>query len=164
MRYKFSTILNNIATYDNRIVLLIGDVEYPTIDTFKKLFPDRFFNLGLCEQSIISIAAGMAHEGFIPIVYSITPFLLERAFEQIKIDIDENNLHVILVGYDDYPTYGPTHMTLNSEKTIDIFKHVKGFFPRNEEETEKSLLDAYLLKTPSMICLKKIGPPYINWK
>ena len=64
----------------------------------------------------------MASEGYRPVVYSITPFLLERPFEQIKIDIDEQNMPVILIGNADYPSHGPTHRPLNAKILTSILK------------------------------------------
>lgn len=160
MRKQFGETIVKLGEKDERIILLIGDVEQEMTE-FKTRFPDRFFNLGLCEQTIISMAAGMALEGLRPVVYSITPFLIERPFEQIKIDIDEQNLPVMLVGYSDYPTHGPTHRPLNAEGLIALFKNVRGYFPRNSAETEKAMLDAYLMGEPSIICLKKDGVPFL---
>ena len=96
MRRAFGKTIVKLGEKDKNLFLLTGDVEQE-MSEFKKLFPDRFYNLGLCEQSIISMAAGMCLEGIRPVVYSITPFLLERPFEQIKIDIDEQNLPIILL-------------------------------------------------------------------
>src|SRR5580692_3070678 len=104
MRKIFGQVLLEIAERDPRLVLLYGDVEQE-IAEFKRRWPARYMNCGICEQSMISIAAGMALEGLRPIVYSITPFLLERPFEQIKIDIDEQDLPVLLIGYSDYPSH-----------------------------------------------------------
>ncbi len=161
MREQFGTTLIDLANKDSRIVLLSGDVMFYTFNIFAKTFPDRFFNVGLCEQTMISIAAGLAIKGLIPIVHSITPFILERPFEQIKVDIDEANLHVILMGYDDYPNYGPTHRALNVNKTLDVFKNITGYYPIDNQSTTKALIDAYLMKAPAFIHLKKINVPYI---
>ena len=155
MRKVFGKLIVDLAKKDKKIVLITGDVEHE-MEIFKKKFPKRFFNMGLCEQSMISLAAGIASEGLIPIVYSITPFLLERPFEQIKIDIDEQNLKVILVGYADYPTHGPTHSALNAKKLVSIFKNIEGYFPKSQNETKQAILRSYKQKKPSIICLKKV--------
>ena len=68
---------------------------------------DRFINMGICEQSMIGVSSGMALEGLKPWVYTITPFLIERPFEQVKLDIDRQMANVKLVGFADYPTLGP---------------------------------------------------------
>jgi transketolase len=95
------------------------------------------------------------------VVYSLTPFVLERPFEQVKIDIDEQNLPVMLIGFSDYPTHGPTHRPLNAEGLAALFKNIVGFFPRSSAEAEKAMLDGYLMGGPSFISLKKDGLPFI---
>ena len=159
MRVQFGKTLCRIAEKDEKVVLLIGDVEQE-ISEFKTRWPDRFYNLGLCEQTIISMSAGMALEGLRPIVYSITPFLLERPFEQIKIDIDEQDLPVMLIGYSDYPTHGPTHRALDPKGLVGLLKNTHGYFPTDSKATEKAMLDAYLMKKPAIICLGKDGNPF----
>lgn len=159
MRRAFGKTILRLAEKDKSVILLTGDVEQE-IDEYKERFPDRYYNLGLCEQTMISMAAGMALEGLRPVVYSLTPFLIERPFEQIKIDIDEQNLPVILVGNADYPTHGCTHRPLNAEGLVALFKNIVGFFPRNMQETEKAMLDAYLMKKPAIICLKNDKLPF----
>ena len=160
MRRAFGKTIVRLGEKDKRIVVLHGDV-YQEMDEFQRRFPDRIYNMGICEQSLLSVAAGMACEGLKPIVYSLTPFLIERPFEQLKIDIDEQNLPVILVGNSDYPTHGPTHRALNPEGLIGLLKNVHGFFPRNQFETEKAMLDAYLMGVPAVICLKNERLPFI---
>ena len=98
MRRRFGKIINELANQDEKIYLLVGDIGYRVFDDFRENHPKRFFNLGICEQSIISVASGMAIEGLKPWVYTITPFLIERPFEQIKLDIDQQNVNVKLIG------------------------------------------------------------------
>ena len=161
MRRRFGKILNELAYKDPKIILIVGDIGYGIFDDFRKNHPKRFFNLGICEQSIIGFASGTALEGLKPWVYTITPFLIERPFEQIKIDIDENNLPVMLVGQADYPTHGPTHRPLNPEVLVSMLKNTMGYFPRNLMEAEKAMLDGYLMRTPCIISLKKDGLPFL---
>ena len=160
MRRAFGKTIVKLAEKDENIILVTGDVEQE-MEAYKEKFPDRYINVGLCEQTMISMVAGMASEGFRPVVYSITPFLIERPFEQIKIDIDEQNLPVILIGQADYPTHGPTHRPLNAEGLVGLFKNIMGYFPRNLQETEKAMIDAYLMKKPAIICLKRDGLPFL---
>ena len=159
MRRAFGKTIVKLAEKDENIVLLSGDVEQE-MEIYKERFPDRYFNVGLCEQTMISMAAGMALEGMRPVLYSITPFLIERPFEQIKIDIDEQSLPVMLVGNSDYPTHGPTHRPLNAEGLVGLLKNTFGYFPRNMAETEKAMIDAYLMKKPAIICIKRDGLPF----
>lgn len=154
MRRKFGKLINKLAKRDNKILLLVGDIGYGIFDDFRKNFPKRFFNLGICEQSIISVASGMALEGYKPWVYTITPFLIERPFEQIKLDIDQQNVNVKLVGFADYPTLGPTHKELDAKKLMSLFKNIKSYFPKDTGQTEKFVLSAYRKNGPSFISLK----------
>ena len=117
-------------------------------------YPDKFFNLGICEQSIISVSAGMALEGLKPWVYTITPFLIERPFEQVKLDIDQQNVNVKLVGFADYSTLGPTHRELDGEKLMQLFTNIVSFFPKDGEETESVVYEAYEKNGPVFISLK----------
>ena len=151
---KFGKIINELAKKDNKIVLLVGDIGYRIFDDFRKDNPDRFFNLGICEQSLIGTAAGMSLEGLKPWVYTITPFLIERPFEQIKLDIDQQNANVKLVGFADYPQLGPTHAEIDAKKLMNLFKNIKSYYPKDSIETEKSVYNSYQNVGPNFISLK----------
>ncbi|MDD5012072.1 MAG: hypothetical protein PHQ66_00270 [Candidatus Nanoarchaeia archaeon] len=155
MRKIFGKVITELAEKDKDIFLIVGDIGYGIFDEFRNKFCDRFINVGIREQSMISIAAGMALEGLKPYVFTITPFLIERPFEQIKIDIDQQNVNVKLVGYADYPKQGPTHAELDAEKLMNILKNTKNYFPSNADETRKALIESYENKKPTFISLKK---------
>ena len=154
MRRSFGKMINELAKKDDKIYLIVGDIGYRVFDDFRKYHPKRFFNLGICEQSIISVASGMALEGLKPWVYTITPFLIERPFEQIKLDIDQQNVNVKLVGFADYPSLGPTHSELNARKLMKLFKNINSYFPKNGDETEEVIKKSYRSKGPAFISLK----------
>ena len=160
MRRRFGKIINELAKEDEKIYLIVGDIGYRVFDDFRKNHPKRFFNLGICEQSIISVASGMALEGLKPWVYTITPFLIERPFEQIKLDINQQNTNVKLVGFSDYPTLGPTHTELNGVEMMKLFNNIKSYFPNNGKETQKAIYKSYRNKGPNFISLK--NDPDIN--
>ena len=134
--------------------MLVGDIGYRVFDEFREKHPDRFINMGVCEQSIIGVSAGMALEGLKPWVYTITPFLIERPFEQVKLDIDQQNVNVKLIGFADYPTLGPTHSELNGQKLMKLFTNITSFFPKDGEETQKMANKAYEKNGPTFISLK----------
>ena len=154
MRRKFGKLIDKLAKKDKKIYLLVGDIGYGIFDDFRRNHPKRFLNLGICEQSLIGVAAGMSLEGLKPWVYTITPFLIERPFEQIKLDIDQQNVNVKLVGFADYPTIGPTHAELDGEKTMSHFKNIKSYFPKDGDETKSSIFSSYNENGPSFISLK----------
>ena len=154
MRRIFGKIINEIAKKDKKVVLLVGDIGYGIFDDFRKDNPKKFYNLGICEQSLIGVAAGMALEGFKPWVYTITPFLIERPFEQIKLDIDQQKANVNLVGFADYPTLGPSHKEIDAKRLMALFKNIKSFFPKNSRETKLFVNKTYKISGPTFISLK----------
>ena len=154
MRRTFGKIITELADRDDKIIVIVGDIGYRVFDEFRTKHPDRFINIGICEQSMIGVSAGMALEGLKPWVYTITPFLIERPFEQIKLDINEQNVNVKLVGFADYPHLGPTHTELNGEKMMKLFHNIKSFFPKDGEETRKMVGQAYELNGPAFVSLK----------
>ena len=154
MRRTFGKIISELADRDGKIYVLVGDIGYRVFDEFRKKHPNRFINMGICEQSIIGASAGMALEGLKPWVYTITPFLIERPFEQVKLDIDQQNVNVKLVGFADYPTLGPTHTELDGKKLMKLFKNISSFFPENGDETEMMTYQAHEENGPAFISLK----------
>ena len=155
MRKEFSRVIAELGRKDDRVVLLAGDFGYGVVDEFRESFPERFFNMGIGEQGMISVAAGLALEGMKPYVYTITPFLIERPFEQIKIGIDQQNTDVKLIGYADYPDQGPTHSELDGEYLMKIFKNIVSYFPGSAEETREALMESWSNNRPAFISLKK---------
>ena len=83
---------------DEKMVLLVGDMGFAVLDDYFLNHPNRVFNVGICEQAMISMAAGMAMTGMYPMVYTQVPFLTMRAFEQIRYDLNEHQLNVKMVG------------------------------------------------------------------
>ena len=97
MRNAFAKSITKLANKNKQLVLLSGDIGNRLFDEYKKKFPKRFYNCGIAEQNMVGLAAGLAIEGFIPVLYTITPFLTSRAFEQIRLDICYPKLKVIIV-------------------------------------------------------------------
>ena len=154
MRRIFGELIYELAKKDKRIVLLVGDIGYGIFDKFRKNIPERFFNMGICEQSLIGTAAAMSLEGLKPWVYTITPFLIERPFEQIKLDIDQQKTNVKLVGFADYPNLGPTHKELDAKKLMKLFSNISSYYPKNSSETKKYVKSINNKKGPCFLSLK----------
>jgi transketolase len=76
MRRQFVSYLIEEMRKNDKIFVLTGDLGYGLFDDLKKEFPDRFVNVGSCEQLMVGMAVGMSYEGMIPICYSITPFVI----------------------------------------------------------------------------------------
>jgi len=128
----------NYFKEDNKMTLLVGDMGFAVLDDFFDNHSSRTFNTGICEQATISMSAGMYLAGLKPIVYSQVPFLVMRAYEQIRYDLNEHNMEVKLIGVgaDNYfKTLGRSHcMDDDDIKMMNIFKNFKIFVP-----TKKSL-------------------------
>lgn len=120
------------AKRDDRIILLVCDMGFGVTDTFKKAFPDRIFNVGIIEQGIVGIAAGMATTGLIPVVYSIVNFIAFRALEQIRNDVVMQDLNVkfIATGVNNYfKQLGYSHCCGEDDKKIMQLINLKVFDP-----------------------------------
>lgn len=135
-------IVNKIIPYakkDERIVLLVCDMGFGAIDRFKMEFPERIFNAGIMEQGTVSIAAGMAMAGLIPVVYSIVNFLAFRSLEQIRNNVVQQNLNVkfIATGANNYFKFlGPTHCCNKDDKKIMQLINMKVYDPYETEDTD----------------------------
>ena len=112
MRKEFAVVMERELSQNPSSALLLGDIGvFGHRESFKK-FPNRVFNIGILEQSMVSLAAGMAIGGLTPTIHTIAPFLIERAFEQIKIDFGYQSLggNIVTVGASlDYAALGATH-------------------------------------------------------
>ncbi len=115
-RVAFADTLAALAREDRRIVAVCNDsVGSSNLNAFQKEFPDRLVNVGIAEQNMVGVAAGLANGGFIPFVSAAGPFLTGRALEQIKADIAYNLYPVVLCGQSpgmSYGELGPTHHSI----------------------------------------------------
>jgi transketolase len=112
MRKQFVNTVESQLRNDKRIVLLLGDIGVFGFRNAFKEFSDRVFNIGILEPATVSLASGLAKTGLIPIIHTIAPFLIERSFEQIKIDFGYQCLGGNFIGVGasyDYASLGCTH-------------------------------------------------------
>lgn len=112
MRKQFVTTIERLMSQDDRIVVLLGDIGVFGFRNVFQKYPSRIFNIGICEQAMTGLAAGLAKEGLIPVIHSIAPFVVERCLEQIKIDLgyQRAGVKIVSVGASyDYAALGPTH-------------------------------------------------------
>jgi transketolase len=112
MRQQMVETLEDILSQDKRMVIILADISYDLFHTQQQEVREHLFNLGIMEQSMISMGAGFALEGFIPVMHSFVPFLVERPFEQIKDDFCYQQLSgkFISTGASyDYSVEGMTH-------------------------------------------------------
>lgn len=122
MRMVFADTLIELAKKDKRICLITPDMGYSILDKFKELFPDRYYNLGICEQNCMSVASGMALCGMKPYVYSIIPFVVHRCLEQIRVDVSYMNTDVKIIGVGSGFEYGAAGATHHGTEDISMLR------------------------------------------
>jgi transketolase len=123
---------------------------------FRDVRPDNFLNVGICEQNMVGLAAGLAFEGKVPIVTSIAPFIYMRACEQVRTDVCYNNLHVLFVpilsGLSGAPL-GSTHYGTEDLAVMRSFPNMKVLQPSNAEQVRQAIREAYDADGPVYIRL-----------
>jgi len=142
MRKQFKDTVTELAARDERIVLVFGDISVFLFKDFQKTHPDRFYNMGICEQALISVAAGLSSQGLVPFAHSIAPFITERALEQIKLDCSYNKFPVNIVSCGatfDYAWDGATHHAWTDLAFLRVIPDVEIFQPGNDQEIDRLL-------------------------
>lgn len=137
MRKAFARTMHAELVNNESSVLLLGDIGVHSFNASFETFPDRVYNIGILEQSMVSVAAGMSLGGLIPTVHTIAPFVIERAFEQIKIDFGYQRLkgNIVTVGASvDYASLGCTHHCPGDVGILLNIPTVQIVVPGNGEE------------------------------
>ena len=137
MRREFAKLCLETVKSDSKSVVMVGDISHFLLRETEQVAPDRFYNIGICEQSMVGMASGMAIEGMRPIIHTIAPFLVERAFEQIKNDIGYQNTEVTIVtvgGTYDYSDLGCTHHCYGDIAMMRLIPNMQVFEPSTPQE------------------------------
>lgn len=145
-------------TLDSNIVAISFDLGYGGFDEIRTNYPKRFFNVGASEQGGMDIAVGMALSGKKVFVYSITPFLIYRAFETIKLYINEEKIPIILIGSGrdkDYIHDGPSHDATGVKEILDNLKNITQYYPKDAKEIPLLVEQMVKSKGPVFISLKR---------
>jgi transketolase len=153
-RQEFVNLLINEMYKNEKIFLLTGDLGFGLFDDIRKDFPNRFINVGSCEQLMIGLAVGLSYEGWIPLCYSITPFLLYRPFEFIRNYLNHELANVKLVGGGrdkDYKNLGFSHWAEDDVKIISSLENIEIYKP--EKMSSKIFYDFIYNNKPSYINL-----------
>ena len=162
MRNAFAKEITNQAILRKDVVLLSGDIGNRMFDNFKDIAPDRFINCGIAEANMMSVASGLALAGLRPIVYTITPFITSRCFEQIKIGVAYHNANVIIIGTGSglsYSELGPTHHSLEDMAILNSIPDIRILAPCDSYELKEQLSAALNLDGPTYIRIGKKGEP-----
>jgi transketolase len=158
MRRQFVTTTSRLLDEDPRVVVLLGDIGVFAFRHAAQAHPDRVINIGILEQATVSLAAGLAKEGFIPLFHSIAPFVVERAFEQIKVDFGYQALggnFVSVGGSYDYAALGCTHHCPGDVSLMQAVPETEIVVPGHPEEFDRLMSQAYASGNPTYFRLSE---------
>mgnify|MGYP006139171713 FL=1 len=146
MRKIFPEVVYKIMQKNRNVFCLLGDIGVFSFRNVFSKFKDRILNMSTMEQSMIGFGAGLSKAGYIPIIHSITPFLVLRALEQIKIDLVYNKLtcNIVTIGAsNDYSKLGTTHHCFEDISVLSNYNNINLFIPSNAAEFEFLLKQNY---------------------
>ena len=145
---------------NERLFFLTGDTGYDLVEPIFKAAEGRAINVGVAEQNLIGIAAGLSSLGFIPICYGITNFLVQRPFEQIRNDICLHNKKILLIGTStgfDNGALGPTHHMIDDIGAMKVLPNLNIYSPCCKSSLFQSFAEAMVHDGPSYIRITKFG-------
>lgn len=158
MRKLFCEMLFDEMSVNKDIYLITGDLGYGLWDNIRDTYPDRFYNVGSSEMVMMGAGIGLAMEGKIPFVYSITPFAIYRPFEMIRNYVDHEKIAVNIVGGGrdrDYGYLGFSHWAEDDKKILSSFDNLKLYHPESDQELSLCFRNMINSPHPCYLNLKK---------
>ncbi|MCW1919851.1 transketolase family protein [Rhodobacter sp. KR11] len=158
--------LVDLAAHDPRIVAVVNDsVGSSKLGAFQKAYPDRLINVGIAEQVMVGVGAGLANGGQVPFVSAASCFLTGRALEQVKADVAYAGFNVKLVGQSSgvaYAELGPTHHSIEDFAWLRPLKNITVIVPADPWEVEQAIRWAAAHEGPVYIRLSRMPVPALN--
>jgi transketolase len=145
MRDRFADVTTELLGSHDRLVLVMADLSAGLFGQAKESYPDRVLNLGIREQLMIGVAGGLSLAGMRPIAHSFAPFLVERPFEQIKIDLNHQDVGAVLVSAGasyDIATGGRSHQSPGDVALLSTLPGWSIYVPGHPDEAEAQLRTA----------------------
>jgi transketolase len=165
-RVAFAEELSALARFDERIVAVCNDsVGSSNLVGFAKEFPDRLINVGIAEQNMVGVGAGLATSGYIPFVCGAGPFLTGRALEQIKADVAYSQSPVILCGMSPglaYGELGPTHHSIEDLSWLRAIADLSIVVPADPAQTREAVRWAASAATPVYLRISRFKVPSVT--
>lgn len=162
-RDAFAQTLEDLGAADGKVVAVCNDsVGSSKLSGFKTRFPDRLVNVGIAEQDMVGVGAGLANGGLLPFVCAAACFLTGRALEQIKADIAYSNANVKLVGISSgmaYGELGPTHHSIEDFAWTRVLPNLPVIAPCDRIETAAAVKWAASYDGPCFLRLSRVGVP-----
>lgn len=165
MRNTFVNTLCGLAATHEDIFLLCGDLGYSVLESFAQSFPDRFLNVGVAEQNMTQVAAGLAREGYNVFTYSIGNFPTLRCMEQIRYDVcyHEANVKVVAVGAG--YAYGPQGVSHHTTEDIAMLRAIPNMMvcaPADPIEASVAATFMAQHRGPGYVRINKAGEPAVH--
>ncbi|MEP7034459.1 MAG: transketolase C-terminal domain-containing protein [Dermatophilaceae bacterium] len=165
-RDAYVETLIELAEADSRIVAVVNDsVGSSKLGPFGERFPDRLVNVGIAEQDMVGVAAGLANGGKIPFVSAAACFLTARAMEQIKVDAAYSQRHMVLCGMSPgmaYGELGPTHHSIEDLAWLRVIPGLTLVVPSDPIETAQAIQWAAGHDGPVFVRVSRMGVPDVN--
>jgi len=165
MRNHLIAELERIASEDSRVVVLTADLGYSVLDSFSEKFPDRCFNVGICEQNMTSVAAGLALEGHVVYTYSIGNFPVMRCLEQIRNCVCYHDANVKIIAVGGGFVYGQLGMSHHATEDLAITRalpNMRVFCPADPDEAVKVVRAVHGFDGPCYIRLARGGEKQLH--
>jgi transketolase len=165
-RVAFADELITLARSDDRIVAVCNDsVGSSNLVKFAAEFPDRLINVGIAEQDMVGVGAGLALSGYVPFVCGASPFLTGRALEQIKADVAYSNSPVVLCGMSPgmaYGELGPTHHSIEDLSWLRAIAGLSIVVPADPTQTREAVRWAASAATPVFLRVGRFKVPAVS--
>lgn len=165
-RGAFADTLESLAASDDRVVAVVNDsVGSSKLGSFGKRYPDRLINVGIAEQTMIGLGAGLANAGKVPFVSGAACFLTARALEQIKADVAYSNTNVKLCGMSSgvaYGELGPTHHSIEDMGWLRLLENLTIIVPSDPWETAEAIKAAVAIEGPMFIRVSRMPVPNLQ--
>ena len=166
MRDTFAYTLHEVAKKIPNIFITVADISpAASMAPFREEFPDRFINVGVSEQSMISLCTGLALRGCNPFAYTIAPFTIYRPFEHIRVELCYQNLPVTLVGIGAgvaYSVAGATHNAIEDIAVMSALPNMSIIAPCDPEELKLAIWACANHDGPIYLRLGKAGEPNLT--
>ena len=161
----FAATMESMAAEDPRVAAVVNDsVSSTKLKSFRGKFPERFVNVGIAEQNMVGVGAGLANGGMIPFVCGASCFLTARAMEQVKVDLGYARNNVKLVGMSSgmaYGELGPTHHSIEDLAWTRVIPNLTVIVPVDPVETKAALLWARDHEGPVFLRLSRLPVPVL---
>ena len=156
MRRECANLLLAEMVNNERIVVITADLGYGILDQIRNAFPDRFYNVGAAEQLMLGAAIGLANEGYIPVCYSMSSFVLYRPFEMLRNYLNHEGIPVKLLGSGrdrDYEHDGISHWAHDDQEVLASLPNIDVYKPVNLVDLEKDFAEWISSSNPAYLNL-----------